>query len=213
RAGREAAHGPVAGDGGLQREPFALAVLAEIADGAAARDLPAGGAQQSEERANQLAAAGADETGDAEDFATVEIEGGVAEAGWGGEVANLQNNVASCTGSLALCGARDDTAADHGGDHLVVAHGRELAGRPAAAVAQDGVARGDLAHFFEKVADVDDGDAAVAQLRDEAEEALDVGALQAAGRFVHQQHARVEGERATDLDHLLIGEGQIAGAA
>ena len=78
------------------------------------------------------------------------------------------------------------------------------------AVAQHGVAIGDLAHFLEEVADVDDRDAARREPADEREQPLDVGALEAARRLVHQQHARIAGERATDLDDLACRQRQIA---
>ena len=61
------------------------------------------------------------------------------------------------------------------------------------------------------MADVEDGHAARSKLRDEAEEALDVAALQGAGRLVHEDEAGVAGQRAADLDDLSIREREIAG--
>src|SRR5437867_4067806 len=61
------------------------------------------------------------------------------------------------------------------------------------------------------MADVDNGDAAIAQLMDQPKQSLDIGALQAARRLIHQDDACVAGERAADLDNLLIGKRKIAG--
>ena len=44
----------------------------------------------------------------------------------------------------------------------------------------------------------------------DAEQALDLVAGQRRGRLVHDQHARVEGERLGDLDDLLVGDAQAA---
>ena len=100
----------------------------------------------------------------------------------------------------------------HHRDQFIIGHTGQLATTHAPPVPQNGEPRSNLAHFFEKVADVDDGDAAVAQAADGIEEALDVGALQAAGRLVHQQDARIAGQSTADLDDLLIGERETAGA-
>ena len=61
---------------------------------------------------------------------------------------------------------------------------------------------GDLAHLLEEVADVDDRDAPRREPADEGEQPIDVRSLQAARRLVHEQHARVAGEGAADLDDL-----------
>ena len=97
-------------------------------------------------------------------------------------------------------------------DQPIVARLRDGPSIHAAAIAQDGVATGDLADFFEKMTDVNDRDAARRELSDQTEQAVHVLALQAAGRLVHQEDARVRGERAADLHHLLRGEGQVGHA-
>ena len=99
---------------------------------------------------------------------------------------------------------------DHVRDQLIVARVRDAAAGHAAAIAQHGVAAGDLAHFFQEMADIDDRDAARRELPDQGEQAIHVLALQAAGRLVHQEDARVGGEGAADLHHLLRREGQVA---
>ena len=101
-------------------------------------------------------------------------------------------------------------AADHHRDEPIVRRAGDAAGANAASVAQHGVAIGDLPHFLEEVADVDDGDAARGEPADEREQPIDVGALKAARRLVHQEHARIAGERAADLDDLPRGEREIA---
>ena len=79
-----------------------------------------------------------------------------------------------------------------------------------AAVAQDDDAVGDLERLFEVVGDVDDRDAVGGEVAHDAEEHLDLGRAERGGRLVHDQDAGVLGERAGDLDDLLLAEAQVA---
>src|SRR5439155_18039091 len=84
----------------------------------------------------------------------------------------------------------------------------KLAAANALPIAQDRVAVGDLSHLFEKVTDVDNGDAATAELRDQAKEPFDIRAFETAGRLVHQDESSIPCQSAADLHHLLIGDRQ-----
>src|SRR6185369_17749095 len=81
-------------------------------------------------------------------------------------------------------------ASDHLRDQFIVAGARDVAGSDAASVAQDSEAIGDLAHLFEEVTDVNDGDAFGTEAANQLEEISDVVALQAAGWFIHQDDTR-----------------------
>ena len=80
----------------------------------------------------------------------------------------------------------------------------------AAPVAEHGEHVGDGAHLLEEVADVDDPDALAAEPPDQREQVLDVVALEAAGRLVHEHDAGARGDGPADLDHLLRGNRQRA---
>ena len=60
--------------------------------------------------------------------------------------------------------------ADHPFDDVLAREGDYVPRADVLAVAQDGEAVGDLLHLFEKMADVDDGDAAIAQSAYQGEE-------------------------------------------
>ena len=82
-------------------------------------------------------------------------------------------------------------------DELAVAHHRD-------AIAQ----RRDL---VEAVRDVDERRAGGAALAHEREQALDLAVGERGGRLVEHDHARVIGERARDLEHLLHADAEVAG--
>ncbi len=58
------------------------------------------------------------------------------------------------------------------------------------------------------MADVNDTHAALAHALDHAEQVLSIDLCEAAGRLVHDEHARFADERAGDLDELLLGDGE-----
>ena len=86
----------------------------------------------------------------------------------------------------------------------------DLAAADMAAVAQHGVAVADLEDFLEAMRHEDRRDAFALQAADDGEEVLDLGAAERAGRLVHHDEARLHGERAGDLHHLLLGDRKIA---
>ena len=48
------------------------------------------------------------------------------------------------------------------------------------------------------------------EVADDAEQLLDLGRGERRGRLVHDDEARLHRQRARDLDHLLLGDGEIA---
>ena len=50
----------------------------------------------------------------------------------------------------------------------------------------------------------------VAELADDPEQLVDLGVGQRRGRLVHDQDVGVEGQRLGDLDHLLLGDREVA---
>ena len=73
-----------------------------------------------------------------------------------------------------------------------------------APVAEHGDAVGEREDLVEAVRDEDRRDALLPQPPDEAEERLDLVVGERARRLVEDQDARVDRERASDLDHLLL---------
>ena len=101
-----------------------------------------------------------------------------------------------------------DITADHETDDVVelgILHGAVSDGF---AVAQHGVIVAHALALFEKVADVDDADAAGAQVCDDLEEILGVDACEAAGGLIHDEHLGLAEQGPGDLDELLLGDGE-----
>ncbi len=76
-------------------------------------------------------------------------------------------------------------------------------------VAEDRDAVGETPELVHAMRDVDDAGAGGLQLIDEPEERLDLRVGERGGGLVHDEHLRVERERFGDLDHLLLGDGQL----
>ena len=77
------------------------------------------------------------------------------------------------------------------------------------AVAQHHCEVGDLEGLLEVMGDIDDRHAASLEVPDHLEQHLDFGGAQRRGRLVHDEDARIHGERAGDLDDLLLAEPQV----
>ena len=78
------------------------------------------------------------------------------------------------------------------------------------AVAQHRDAIADLVDLVEEVRDEQDGDALVAQAADQREQRLHFVGVEARGRLVEDQHARIGGDGARHGGELLQGRGQTA---
>ena len=78
------------------------------------------------------------------------------------------------------------------------------------AVAQDRHPVGDLVDLVEEVGDEDDRDALVAQAAHHLEQLRHLVGVQAGGRLVEDQHARLDVDGAGDGDQLLDGDRVLA---
>jgi hypothetical protein len=76
------------------------------------------------------------------------------------------------------------------------------------AIAQHGHPVGELEDLGQLVADIDNGDAALAQAPDDRHQPLDVGIGQGSGGFVHDDDPGVLAQRLGDLHPLPIGDRQ-----
>ena len=218
----------VVGDAEVGDDALALAVLAgerdlpvdrvpgaaPAAPGGAGLERPLVGGVGAEEQAGQLGAAGAQEPGDADDLALVELqvrglEGAAATEADGGE----QRRTALGGGARGVAVElveHGEVAADH------QLHELELGGRgdhallDEPAVAQHRHAVGDGVDLVEEVGDEDDGDAVGAQPTHHLEELLHLVGVEARGGLVEDEHARLDVDGAGDRDELLHGDGVVA---
>jgi hypothetical protein len=78
------------------------------------------------------------------------------------------------------------------------------------AVAQHRDPVGDLEDLFHPVRNVDDADAVGLEVLDHVEQHHLLGIGQRGGRFIEDHGLGVDRQRAGDLDHLLVGDGQVA---
>src|SRR3954447_24983164 len=210
----------VLADRQLEQQPEALAVLgqepeagahraARVAgahDGAVDLDLAALHGVGAEDRPQELAAAGAEQAGDADDLAGAHLEVDGRHRPDRLQAAHRQPRRADRPARGRI--ERLDLAADHRGDERVLV---EVAHRPArdqAAVAEHRDAVADLEHLLEVMGHVHHGVARVAELMDAREQRLRLGLRQRRRRLVEDQDARRRAEDLRDLDELLRGERQ-----
>ena len=182
------------------------------ADLAAAQpDRPAVDLVGADHRARHLGPARAHQSGEAEDLALAQLEAHVLEQVLGTEAGDLEHGLAASLDADRLRLARD-LAADHHGDDLL--HGRLLrvARADVAAVADDRDPVGDPFDLVHAVRDVDDAGVGLHEAADQVVQDLDLGVVERRGRLVHDQQLGVVGQRLADLDHLLLGDGEVADA-
>ena len=102
--------------------------------------------------------------------------------------------------------------AEIGLDHLgIVAHLFARAFRDLLALVHDDDAVGEPHHHFELVLDQEDRQPFGLQLGDEALHLRGLGRVHAGGRLVEQQQARLQRQRAGDLDAAAVGVGEAVG--
>ena len=167
------------------------------------------GAVRAVDGARQLASAGAQKAGQADDLAAAELEvkgldlAGVAEALGVDELLAGGGQAA-----LGLDGGQVvEVLAHHGGDELdagevcdgIFAHQR--------AVAKHGDAVAHGVDLLQEVRDEHDAHALVAQAAHQGEELFHLHIVQGGGRLVEDEHLAVHVHRAGDGDHLLHGQG------
>jgi hypothetical protein len=91
--------------------------------------------------------------------------------------------------------------------HRDVGHG---AGGDVSSVAEHRDAVSDPGHLLEAMRDVDDGGAAGGEAGDRDEQLVDLGLRERGGGLVHDQDPGLLRERLGHLDHLLLGDTQLA---
>src|SRR5450759_299442 len=173
------------------------------------RDLAGLRSVGAEDGAHDLCAAGADEAGNPQDLAAIELEMCIRDRAAAIEPLDLEHDVRVAL--LGKLGRRlEDGPADHHADDLLDLGLGRVDGRDVTPVAHDRDPIRDLLELFEAVGDVDDALPLVAQVADDPEELLDLRVGQGGRRLVHDQDGRVVAERLRDLDHLLLGDRQRA---
>ncbi len=163
------------------------------------------------QQAHEFGAARAEQAGDADHLALVDVDVGRLEHAATADAGGPQHRGA---GAVDLAGGhrRDggelvELTADHLGDEGLAG---EVCGDVFAdelAVAQDRDAVGDLVDLIEEVTDEEDRHPAVAEVAHDAEELLDLAAVKARGRLVEDEHLGVEHHGAADGDELLDRDG------
>ena len=156
----------------------------------------------SEQRPQQLRAAGAEQPGDADDLARPQLQRHLSLRERGrAQPAHRQHDLPR---GVRIAPSARQLAADHQPDDRVVAGARPRQFAAVLAVAQTDDAIGDRLHFPEPVRDVDDADAGRLQLAHHREQPLRLDLGQARRRLVHDQHARLGAQRTRDLEQLPL---------
>ena len=154
----------------------------------------------------KLRATGADQACHAENFTTPHVERHVLWNSPAGETRDREQRFAR----LMRYGGKQvvDAASNHQRNNLRLAHRRQIAAADRLAVAQHGVTIGDLAHFFQKMADVDDAAAGRLESADGLKQPASVLLRERTGRLVEDNHPRVGDQGAGNLDQLLQSDRQ-----
>ena len=168
---------------------------------------PALRGRRAEQPFEQFGAAGADESGEAEDLAGAHFEIHVLRPAGNGDAADLEHRRSGRGHILGRIHVRD-IAADHQVGHLLAGRFGRRRPRHEATVAHDDDFIGDAFHLVELVRDVDDGHALGLELGDQGEQALGLCRRQGGRRFIHDQQAGVARDGLGDLDELLLGDNQ-----
>jgi hypothetical protein len=125
------------------------------------------------------------------------------------DVLRLERHVRRCE-ALGAGGEEAELAPDHEPDDAVHARLRDPAAADETAIAQYRVAVADLEHFLEAVGDENRRYAMALEAADDGEELFHLGPAQGAGWLVHDDELRLHRQRAGDLDHLLLGNREVA---
>ena len=193
--------------------------LARVAepDGLAVERDRAGRRQRAgaEEGLEQFGPPGAEQPGDAEHLAGVDLKREVGQsrpAAHGGAGQRQAGDVEhrARADRVRLVVHRRDLAPDHPAHDLRgVGLGAGRAGDELA-VAEDRHAVGQGEDLVHLVRDVEDGRARLAEVVDHPEEPVDLGVGQGRGRLIHDQDRGLVRQRLGDLDHLLVADPQAA---
>ena len=197
---------------GHEDEPGADRVAHRRADRAVAYAHLAGrAAVHAGERAQQPAAARAEQAGDRDDLALADLE---VEA-LSPAPARRHHPARPQREGLAVRRRLREDGVDVAPDHLAhQARDVVLAARPARdqpAVAQHADLVGQHGDLLQAMADVEHRDALLRQGAHRVEDRLQLLAREHRGRLVEDQHARLAHERARDLHQLLVGQREALG--
>ena len=151
-----------------------------------------------------LGAAGADQTGQADDLAGPHVEGDVAELARATKALDREDLGRVGRHWPSLREHVLEGASGHQPDHLG-RRGllRRQAGGGGASVLQHRHPVTDAPDLLEPVRDVDDGDALVGELGDDAEEVVDLFGVEHRRRLVHHDQLGLVGQRPGHRDDLL----------
>ncbi len=163
---------------------------------------PVPGTAETEERADHLRSSRPHQPRDTENLTSPELEARLLDCRRCREVPDVEKNVIG--GGRGARGEKPvHRTADHLVDEVIIPDRTDLFRVDSAAIAQDGVAVGDLPHLLKEVTDVDDRNPAGAKAPDEREKAFDICPGEAAGRLVHQNDACACAKCPADLHDLL----------
>ena len=196
------------GDGALDGVARAadLQLLALVGDGAVVCGAHA------EDALHQLGALRAHQAGHAQHLAFAQAERNVAEAARvdGREVLHLKDHLARHV--LARRVEVGQLAAHHVGDDFIGRQILRIPGADVLAIAHDGDLVGDAQNLVHLVADVDDADALIPQIPNDAEQGLHLALGQRAGGLIQNQHLAVGRHRLGDFHQLHLRDAQAAQA-
>ena len=164
--------------------------------------------RDSEECAGNIGTSGADEAAKANDLALADLETDVLEDAGKRQFADLERDVADLGALLVQIFL--ERAADHQPDDVGIGEIADRFRRDLVAIAEDGDAVAQGAHLFKAMRNEDDRATFVAQAARNGKERVDFLRRQRRGRLVHDDDAAVGGQRAGDLDHLLVGDRKTA---
>ena len=170
-------------------------------------DLGRVGAVRAEDGSRDLGAPGADEPGEAEDLAAMQVEAHVLDGAAAAQVADVEHHVR--VGLVDHRSLFEDGAPDHHPDDLLDRRVLRLHSRDVLAVAHDRDPVGDPLELFEAMRDVHDTDAGFAKLANDPKKLVDLRFGERGGRLVHDDDLRFVGEGLRDLDHLLLRDREV----
>ena len=172
--------------------------------------LPGHVALQPADGLGDLAASGADQSGETEDLAGLHLERDVAEPSALGQAVYRQDHVRGAVFlALFVRILAVEDAADHRIDEFRRRRLGDVARHDVLAVAENRDSVAVVENLRQPVGDVDDRDAAGGEPANDAEERLRLALGQSGGGFVEDQHPAVERQRLGDLDQLLVGDRQV----
>ena len=161
------------------------------------------------DRPRELGPPAADESGEADDLSRADRERDVVEYTLTAQLVDLEHDGrGGVPRLLEVLGL--DSGAEHAGDEA----GFRFVGRGGRShqppVTKDGHGVGQLEGLVEEVADVHDRRPGPRQCTDHLVQRLRLDVRQRRGRLVHDDHSRVTGDGAQDLDLLLVGGAELA---